>query len=132
MTDVNGQTNFTQQFAINGQRGVEAVFAMDDCGCSDPEMGGSTFTNFNVDAIQELQSSSGWMRRTSGARQVSPTSDTVREKAVFTGILRVLRTLPSMRELFRSPVDCGPGRILRSAKRVSDLRTAGSRVAERV
>ena len=29
MTDVNGQTNFTQQFAINGQRGVEAVFAMD-------------------------------------------------------------------------------------------------------
>ena len=29
MTDVNGATNFTQQFAINGQRGVEAVFAMD-------------------------------------------------------------------------------------------------------
>jgi Carboxypeptidase regulatory-like domain len=53
MTDVNGQTNFTQQFAINGQRGVEAVFAMDDADVSDPEMGGSTFTNFNVDAIQE-------------------------------------------------------------------------------
>ena len=61
MTDVNGQTNFTQQFAINGQRGVEAVFAMDGADVSDPEMGGSTFTNFNVDAIQELQSSSGWM-----------------------------------------------------------------------
>jgi hypothetical protein len=61
MTDVNGQTNFTQQFAINGQRGVEAVFAMDGADTSDPEMGGSTFTNFNVDAIQELQSSSGWM-----------------------------------------------------------------------
>src|ERR1700677_665310 len=61
MTDVNGQTNFTQQFAINGQRGVEAVFAMDGADISDPEMGGSTFTNFNVDAIQELQSSSGWM-----------------------------------------------------------------------
>src|ERR1700734_2357153 len=61
MTDVNGQTNFTQQFAINGQRGVEAVFAMDDADVSDPEMGGSTFTNFNVDAIQELRSSSGWM-----------------------------------------------------------------------
>src|SRR5713101_4398307 len=61
MTDVNGQTNFTQQFAINGQRGVEAVFAMDDADVSDPEMGGSTFTNFDVDAIQELQSSSGWM-----------------------------------------------------------------------
>jgi hypothetical protein len=61
MTDVNGQTNFTQQFAINGQRGVEAVFAMDGADTSDPEMGGSTFTNFDVDAIQELQSSSGWM-----------------------------------------------------------------------
>jgi hypothetical protein len=61
MTDVNGQTNFTQQFAINGQRGVEAVFAMDGADVSDPEMGGSTFTNFDVDAIQELQSSSGWM-----------------------------------------------------------------------
>jgi hypothetical protein len=61
MTDVNGATNFAQQFAINGQRGVEAVFAMDGADISDPEMGGSTFTNFNVDAIQELQSSSGWM-----------------------------------------------------------------------
>jgi hypothetical protein len=61
MTDVNGATNFTEQFAINGQRGVEAVFAMDGADISDPEMGGSTFTNFNVDAIQELQSSSGWM-----------------------------------------------------------------------
>ena len=61
MTDVNGQTNFTQQFAINGQRGVEAVFAMDGADVSDPEMGGSTFTNFDVDAIQELQSTSGWM-----------------------------------------------------------------------
>jgi hypothetical protein len=61
MTDVNGAVNFTQQFAINGQRGVEAVFAMDGADISDPEMGGSTFTNFNVDAIQELQSSSGWM-----------------------------------------------------------------------
>jgi hypothetical protein len=61
MTDANGATNFTQQFAINGQRGVEAVFAMDGADISDPEMGGSTFTNFNVDAIQEIQSSSGWM-----------------------------------------------------------------------
>jgi len=61
MTDANGATNFTQQFAINGQRGVEAVFAMDGADISDPEMGGSTFTNFNVDAIEGLQSSSGWM-----------------------------------------------------------------------
>lgn len=61
MTDTNGATNFTQQFAINGQRGVEAVFAMDGADISDPEMGGATFTNFNVDAVQEIQSSSGWM-----------------------------------------------------------------------
>lgn len=61
MTDANGATNFTQQFAINGQRGVEATFAMDGADISDPEMGGSTFSNFNVDAVQEIQSSSGWM-----------------------------------------------------------------------
>ncbi len=61
MTDSNGATNFTQQFAINGQRGVEAVFAMDGADISDPELGGATFSNFNVDAVQEIQSSSGWM-----------------------------------------------------------------------
>jgi hypothetical protein len=47
MTDANGQTNFTQQFAINGQRGVEAVFAMDGADTSDPEMGGATFSNLS-------------------------------------------------------------------------------------
>jgi hypothetical protein len=61
MTDANGATNFTQQFAIDGQRGVEATFAMDGADISDPEMGGSTFSNFNVDAVEEIQSSSGWM-----------------------------------------------------------------------
>jgi hypothetical protein len=61
MTDTNGATNFTQQFAINGQRGVEAVFAMDGADISDPEMGGATLTNFNVDAVGEIQSLSGWM-----------------------------------------------------------------------
>ncbi len=61
MTDANGATNFTQQFAVNGQRGVEAVFAIDGADTSDPEMGGATFSNFNVDAVQEIQSSSGWM-----------------------------------------------------------------------
>ena len=61
MTDTNGTTNFTQQFAVNGQRGVEAVFAMDGADSSDPEMGGATFSNFNVDAVEEIQSSSGWM-----------------------------------------------------------------------
>jgi hypothetical protein len=61
MTDSNGASNFTQQFAINGQRGVEAVFAMDGADISDPEMGGATFSNFNVDAVEEIQSTSGWM-----------------------------------------------------------------------
>jgi hypothetical protein len=61
MTDANGATNFTQQFAINGQRGVEATFAMDGADISDPEMGGSTFSNFNVDAVEEIQSQSGFM-----------------------------------------------------------------------
>jgi hypothetical protein len=61
MTDTNGATNFTAQFAINGQRGVEATFAMDDADISDPEMGGSTFSNFDVDAVESIDSSSGWM-----------------------------------------------------------------------
>src|SRR5271155_111555 len=61
MTDVNGATNFTQQFAINGQRGVEATFAIDGADTSDPELGGATFSNFNVDAVQEIKSVSGWM-----------------------------------------------------------------------
>jgi hypothetical protein len=61
MTDSNGAANFTQQFAINGQRGTTAVFAQDGIDITDPEMGGATFTNFNVDAVQEIRSSSGVM-----------------------------------------------------------------------
>ena len=61
MTDSNGATNFTAQFAINGQRGVEATFAMDGADISDPLMGGATFSNFNVDAVEGIDSSSGWM-----------------------------------------------------------------------
>jgi hypothetical protein len=76
MTDANGTTNFTQQFAVNGQRGVEAVFAMDGADTSDPEMGGATFSNFNVDAVEEIQSTSGWMP-----------ADTGRGAAGFTNIM---------------------------------------------
>jgi len=61
MTDTNGAANFTQQFTANGQRGTASVFATDGVDTSDPEMGGATFANFNVDAIQEVQSSSGVM-----------------------------------------------------------------------
>src|ERR1700681_2925267 len=59
MTDANGAANFTQQFAVNGQRGVATVFATDGFDTTDPEMGGATFSNFNVDAIQEVQANSG-------------------------------------------------------------------------
>ncbi len=58
-TDTNGSTNFTQQFAVNGQRGTTAVFAMDGIFTSDPEMGGAAFRNFNVEAVQGIQASSG-------------------------------------------------------------------------
>jgi hypothetical protein len=61
MTDTNGAANFTQQFAVNGQRGVASVFAMDGGTTTDPELGGPTFANFNVDAIHEVQSNSGVM-----------------------------------------------------------------------
>src|SRR6266849_3872442 len=61
MTDTNGAANFTQQFAVNGQRGVATVFAMDGGTTTDPELGGATFANFNVDAIHEVQSNSGVM-----------------------------------------------------------------------
>src|SRR5450432_3619872 len=54
MTDANGAANFTQQFAVNGQRGVTSVFAIDGGDTTDPELGGATFANFNVDAIQEV------------------------------------------------------------------------------
>ena len=61
MTDANGAANFTQQFAVNGQRGTATVFALDGIDTTDPELGGATFSNFNVDAIQEVQGSSGVM-----------------------------------------------------------------------
>src|SRR5246127_4131375 len=62
MTDANGAANFTQQFAVNGQRGAATVFAMDGFDTTDPELGGATFSNFNVDAIQEVQANSGVMQ----------------------------------------------------------------------
>jgi Carboxypeptidase regulatory-like domain len=61
MTDTNGAANFTQQFSVNGQRGSATVFALDGADTTDPELGGATFANFNVDAIQEVLSNSGVM-----------------------------------------------------------------------
>src|SRR6202171_2851740 len=114
MTDVNGQTNFTQQFAINGQRGVEAVFAMDGADVSDPEMGGSTFTNFNVDAIQELQSSSGWMPADIGRGAAGFTNIVTRSgKSGFHGsFFEFLRNSAlDARNYFDHPSIAEPGRI---------------------
>ena len=70
-TDTNGAANFTQQFAVNGQRGTTAVFAIDGIYSSDPEIGGATFSNFNVDAIEELHSNSGVMSADTGAGAAS-------------------------------------------------------------
>jgi hypothetical protein len=114
MTDANGATNFTQQFAINGQRGVEAVFAMDGADISDPEMGGSTFTNFNVDAIQELQSSSGWMPAEIGRGAAGFTNIVTRSgKSGFHGsFFEFLRNSAlDARNYFDHPSIAEPGRI---------------------
>ncbi len=114
MTDVNGQTNFTQQFAINGQRGVEAVFAMDGADVSDPEMGGSTFTNFDVDAIQELQSSSGWMPADIGRGAAGFTNIVTRsgKSGLHGSFFEFLRNSAlDARNYFDHPSIADPGRI---------------------
>ena len=114
MTDVNGATNFTQQFAINGQRGVEATFAMDGADISDPEMGGSTFTNFNVDAIQNLKSSSGWMPAEIGQGASGFTNIVTRSGASgFHGSFFefVRNSVFDARNYFDHPTPVYPGRI---------------------
>ncbi|MGH9563896.1 MAG: hypothetical protein ACRD3S_20780, partial [Terracidiphilus sp.] len=114
MTDVNGATNFTQQFAINGQRGVEATFAMDGADISDPEMGGSIMPNFNVDAIQELQSSSGWMpaeigRGASGFTNIVTRSGATGFHGSFFEFVR--NSAFDARNYFDHPTPAYPGRI---------------------
>lgn len=114
MTDANGATNFTQQFAINGQRGVEAVFAMDGADISDPEMGGSTFSNFNVDAVQEIQSTSGWMPAQIGQGAAGFTSIITRSgSSGFHGsFFEFLRNSAlDARNYFDHPTPETPGRI---------------------
>ncbi|HUB53388.1 MAG TPA: carboxypeptidase regulatory-like domain-containing protein [Terracidiphilus sp.] len=114
MTDANGATNFTQQFAVNGQRGVEATFAMDGSDISDPEMGGSTFTNYNVDAIESLQSSSGWMpadvgRGASGFTNIVTRSGSSGFHGSFFEFLR--NSALDARNYFDHPSIADPGRI---------------------
>ena len=114
MTDANGATNFTQQFAINGQRGVEATFAMDSSDTSDPEMGGATFSNFNVDAVEEIQSSSGWMPAEIGRGAAGFTNIVTRSgKSGFHGsVFEFLRNSAlDARNYFDHPSLAYPGRI---------------------
>ena len=114
MTDANGATNFTAQFAINGQRGVEATFAMDDGDISDPEMGGSTFSNFNVDAVEEIRSSSGWMPAEIGRGAAGFTNIITRSGASgFHGSFFefVRNSAFDARNYFDHPTPAYPGRI---------------------
>lgn len=113
-TDVNGEDNFTQQFSINGQRGVEAVFAMNGADITDPEMGGSAFPNFNVDAIQDIQSSSGWMPADIGRGAAGFTNIVTRSGASgFHGsFFEFLRNSAlDARNYFDHPSIADPGRI---------------------
>jgi hypothetical protein len=114
MTDTNGATNFTQQFAINGQRGVEATFAMDGADISDPEMGGATFTNFNVDAVESIDSSSGWMPAEIGRGAAGFTNIHTRSGASgFHGsVFEFVRNSAfDARNYFDHPTPAYPGRI---------------------
>ncbi len=114
MTDANGATNFTAQFAINGQRGVEATFAMDGADISDPEMGGSTFSNFNVDAVEGIDSSSGWMPAEIGRGAAGFTNIHTRSGASgFHGsVFEFVRNSSfDARNFFDHPTPAYPGRI---------------------
>ncbi len=113
-TDANGATNFTQQFAINGQRGVEATFAIDGSDTSDPELGGATFSNFNVDAIEGIASSSGWMpaeigRGASGFTNIATRAGTHAFHGSFFEFLR--NSALDARNYFDHPSIASQGRI---------------------
>ena len=114
MTDSNGSTNFTAQFAINGQRGVEATFAMDGADISDPEMGGATLSNFNVDAVEGIDSSSGWMPAEIGRGAAGFTNIRTRSGASgFHGSFFefVRNSAFDARNYFDHPTEAYPGRI---------------------
>jgi len=53
--------NFTTQYSIHGQKGTTAVFALDGADTTDPENGGATISDFNVDAIARMENLSGVM-----------------------------------------------------------------------
>ena len=111
MTDTNGSANFTQQFAVNGQRGATAVFAMDGVDMTDPELGGATF--------YQLQCGRGAgnrvvIRRDAGGNRprrcrLHQHQDQVRNRISFTArCLNLCATRPSMRAI--SSIERIPGR----------------------
>lgn len=113
-TDTNGASNYTQQFAINGQRGVEATFAIDSADASDPELGGATFTNFNVGAVQEIQSASGWMPAEIGRGAAGYTNVVTRSgnDALHGSVFEFLRNSAlDARNYFDHATPVSPGRI---------------------
>ena len=122
------RTNFTQQFAVNGQRGTAAVFAMDGADCTDPEMGGATFTNFNVDAVEEIRSSSGWMPAEIGRGAAGFTDIITRSGTNDCSRLRVRVSAqrgPRCAQLFRPAPWPAGNAFRRSSATNSDLPTAG-------
>ena len=113
-SDSNGASNFTQQFAINGQRGVEATFGMDGADITDPAMGGGTFTNFNVDAISELHSSAGVMPAEIGNGASGYTNILTRSglNSLHGSFFEFLRNSAlDARNYFDHPSPVSPGRI---------------------
>jgi hypothetical protein len=95
MTDANGAANFTQQFAVNGQRGSATAFALDGFDTTDPELGGATFSNFNVDAIQEVRNNSGvmpaeWISATDFSKaSTRPAAQSLDHSAIFISSNRI-------------------------------------------
>ena len=114
MTDTNGAANYTQQFAVNGQRGTTTVFAMDGIDTTDPELGGATFSNFNVDAIQEVASSSGVMPAEIGHGAAAFTNVITKSgsNAVHGSVFEFVRNAVfDARNFFDRQSEVNPGRI---------------------
>ena len=106
--------NFTQQYSIHGQPGTEAVFALDGGDTTDPELGGGTITDFNVDAIQRIDTFSGVMPASlgegaAGYTDVVTKSGTDQVHGVFFEFLR--NSALDARNYFDHATPADPGRI---------------------
>jgi hypothetical protein len=87
---------------------------MDGADISDPEMGGSTFSNFNVDAVEGIDSSSGWMPAEIGRGAAGFTNIHTRSGAIgFHGSFFefVRNSAFDARNYFDHPTLAYPGRI---------------------